>query len=273
LVLFLAQAAMGALSVGPGGLAPQTFDELPPADEWAWQSIVGNSGFIVSVAGLDLAVQTNAAGRITNQLVNMPSATPFGAAAWNSTEKNIYTGPAGIAAQLLMATLRNDSGGEIHVLPVAYDFGVATFVAPEEVPGHRAFFSLTGASNSWQLIPEFSGKTNAGSRDAVLDLGTWAAGAPLYILWAQDNSSRSPDTCYSIDNFHVPIGDPFPPRLAIERIGGDGVRVTWTGGGILQFATSLAAPPVVPIQWNNVPGATSGFITNAAPGALFFRLR
>jgi len=140
------------------------------------------------------------------------------------------------------------------------------------VPGHRAFFSLTGASNSWQLIPEFSGKTNAGSRDAVLDLGTWAAGAPLYILWAQDNSSRSPDTCYTIDNFRVPLGDPFPPRLFIERIGGS-VRVTWIGSGILQSATSLAPPPVVPIQWNDVAGVTSGFITNATNGALFFRLR
>jgi hypothetical protein len=271
LVLSSTRVGWPAISVGPGLPAPVTFDAVPAVSEWATQRIPGSSSDIVSAAALDIAIQTTVmASGFTNALAISSVVAPQAPAVWNSQQQNIYTGPAGIAAQLLMATLRNDSGVEIHWLSIAYDFGIGNLVGAEEVPGQRVYFSLTGELYSWQLIPDLSGRTNAGSRNVGLDVGAWPPGEFLYLLWAQDNASRSPDTCYTIDNFRASpfIVDPFS-TLSIRRAGGPNVRVSWTGSGVLQSTASLLGT----IQWTDIIGATSGFITNTTNGALFFRLR
>jgi hypothetical protein len=277
LLLISTTYGWGAISFGPFGFAPITFDTQPAADAWTTQRIPGASIDIVSVAALDAAIQTNSASSITNPLAVSGTAAPQAPAVWNSQQKNIFTGPAGIAAQMLMATLQNDSGADVHSLTLAYDFGIGnypgTYPDGDQVPGQCVYFSLTGDPYSWQLIPEITGLTNPGPRNVTLNLPTWPAGTRLYLLWAQDNAARSPDSCYTIDNFSASpfIIDYFPTLFITPTNGGSGVRVTWTyaPGGVLQYASSLQ----LPIQWHDLPGASSGFTTNTTNGTLFFRLR
>src|SRR5688572_25376553 len=60
LALFGASYPVAAqLSVGPTGLAPQTFDTLPPATSWSMRSQAGGAADITTVAQMDAQVQTN----------------------------------------------------------------------------------------------------------------------------------------------------------------------------------------------------------------------
>ena len=69
------------------------------------------------------------------------------------------------------------------------------------MPGHRAFYSLSGLPNSWLPIPQFSGLTVSTTALAVLNL-SWNAGSNLFLLWVDDNALGS-DGAYGIDNFAV----------------------------------------------------------------------
>ncbi len=78
-------------------------------------------------------------------------------------------------------------------------------------PAHRVYWSLTGAADSWTAIESLSTGT-AGHLTASVDVGAWAPGGNLYILWADDNGPSS-DTApqkegaYTIDNFSVTPGN------------------------------------------------------------------
>src|SRR5262249_54473161 len=76
----------------------------------------------------------------------------------------------------------------------------------EELPGHRVYWSLTGAANSWQLIPNLASVGTPGTLVAMVNLGSWPNGSPLYFLWADDNANANRDNAgdeeggYTIDN-------------------------------------------------------------------------
>src|ERR1043165_7645501 len=56
----MAASAVAQLSVGPTGLANQTFSTLPPATEWSTRTVTPSSApAITTVAQLDASVQTN----------------------------------------------------------------------------------------------------------------------------------------------------------------------------------------------------------------------
>lgn len=58
------------------------------------------------------------------------------------------------------------------------------------------------------------------------------------------------------------------PTLSISRNAGN-VTVTWAGGGTLQRSSNIGSP----LNWVNIPGATSGFQTNVSSGSpLFFQV-
>ncbi|HEU0010982.1 MAG TPA: hypothetical protein VFT34_14280 [Verrucomicrobiae bacterium] len=110
-----------------------------------------------------------------------------------------------------MATLQNDTGEDQSELAVSYDLRVANqpwVTIAEEVPGLRAYFSLSGSPASWQLIPE-STSGAPGPLWARLELGFWPAGAQLFLLWADDNSFANADNtgteegAYAIDDFNA----------------------------------------------------------------------
>lgn len=53
----------------------------------------------------------------------------------------------------------------------------------EELPGHRLYYSLSGAAGSWQAI---GNQASVGRVSLSVELaGPWLQGASLYLLWAE----------------------------------------------------------------------------------------
>lgn len=223
-----------AISVGPvpAGTGTLTFDATPAATEWSSATIAGGAGDITTTAALDAAAVTNSAANLTTALgttsTQSPSISANALARHNTALKHLQTCPTGVAYTVLMATLKNESGVDLVGLEVSYDFGLAmpagsTLV--EEIPGHRVFYSQTGAPGSWTLASGLSTGT-AGKLTATLDLGTWAKNALLYILWVDDNGSANRDNNatpgdeeggYTIDNFLAVGVAPKPKIIAFQQ--------------------------------------------------------
>ena len=259
-LLLVLQAVNAAISVQSFG-GSITFDALPAIADWSTRLLPGTSASIASAAALDAAVQTNSASEITDSLlVDSGSISPQGRASWSSTEKLVHTGPAGVAYNLLLATLQNDTAADIAYLHIGYDFSVVPAVlGSEEVPGQRVYYSLSGLPNSWQVIPQLSGVTTVGPLDVWLSLGSWPPGALLYLLWAQDNAAQSPDASYVIDNFYAStvICDSFVFQQPF-------VNLTVPEGAPARFSINLCPHENYAFQWfrNNtsIPGATNSFL-------------
>lgn len=197
------------LSVGPTGLAPQTFDTLPPATSWSQRSTPGGGADILTTAEMDAQIQTNSASLITAQLVSSagdpPTATANGM--WASAGRYILTRVTGNRFAVLMATLRNNTGSNLSSVRLSYDLTLRLPVT-EEIPGNSVYFSITGAAGTWQRLDTLSGLSTSGSLSTNIPLGSWAPSANLYVLFSDDNGSGTPDTSVEIDNFAVTV--PFP---------------------------------------------------------------
>ena len=92
---------------------------------------------------------TNAAsainGTVGNSALNPPGASAV--AQWSSTGFYLQTQPTGNAVTLLMATLRNDTGSGIHFFTMDYEYQQRVgVVAAEAIPGHRVYYSVSGAA-------------------------------------------------------------------------------------------------------------------------------
>ena len=167
-----------------------------------------------------------------------------------------------------MARLENDSGVARTSVDISYDL-LNQGPVVEEVPGHLVYYSLSGTPSQWQLIPGLSTNRVSGLKKATLNLNAtpWPVGSLLYILWADDNGSGSPDDANQIDNFTVSFAH---PSLTIHY-SSTNVVITWpAGSGVLQSKSSLTAA-----SWTDVPGAgSSGSATIGAGGSSqFFTLR
>jgi hypothetical protein len=234
------------------------FGTQPSAVDWSTATIAGGSTTIGSDGQMDDAVQLLAAASITAQLTADANNPPGSGANgfWSSSGFYVQTRPTGNAASLVMCTLVNNLGVEVVGVALRYDFAMVQVLA-EQVQGHRAYYSLSGAAGSWVVIPEFSG-ASAGTLTANLNV-MWPSGGSLYLLWADDNADvSSPDTAMQIDNFsaiatpgvQVPVTITNQPQSQIV--------------GELQpssFTVGLAGyfPPTVQWYTNDVaiPGATN----------------
>jgi hypothetical protein len=84
----------------------------------------------------------------------------------------------------------------------------------EQLYGHRIYWSLTGAANSWVVAGNATLPATAGSTSNVvftLSLTNWEAGATLYLVWADDNGNNgfgTADGDYTMDDIS------FTPTLA-----------------------------------------------------------
>jgi hypothetical protein len=197
-------ASLSGIQVGPAGSGVQVFDTLPPASELATSFIgTGKDGF-TTAAGLDAGVTALNQSAVIETLIGDTSASPAkrNRAVWTSGgSKFVQISSTSVGAVLLKATLVNNSGDALSSLRVAYDYTVSG-TQPEEVPGLRAFYSLTGAAGSWVLIPQFSGLMASQALDATLTFGTpWQPGAQMFLMWADDNSAADDERKYQIDNF------------------------------------------------------------------------
>ena len=157
--LALALAAMcnpaqAAISIGPSGSGVRVFDEVPSVAEWSTLAVgTAGSGAITTIDALNAAVQNLTAAVVVTPLGSSATAPPSinPIARWNSTRKYLQTRPTTAEFTALMATLQNDTGGDVSTLTVTYNFGLeiaAASTAVDDVPGHRAFYSLTGEANS-----------------------------------------------------------------------------------------------------------------------------
>ena len=272
------QLATAQLSVGPTGLAAQTFGTLPLVTEWSTLNVLPSaSGNITTGAGLDSAVQTNTAASIIAGLAtdaSTPVPAASGSAQWNSSGFYLQTRPTGNSYTLLMATLRNNTGSNIISATINYDLSALVAAGSgivEEVPGHRAFYSLTGTTGTWVRIPEFdsSSPSNAGPKTATISLGAWATNSNLFLLWADDNGSASgtpplAEGSYTIDNFAVkaiPGSAPMSPPVITTQP----QSLSVAPGNPATFTVVASGTSPLVYQWrfnsNNIAGATNSTYT------------
>lgn len=225
----LANSAQAAISVPTA--SPLTLDTAPAATEWSTLDITpGNAGTFNDATTLDAAVVTNAAAAITTVLPTSPTVPPSANRVfrYNTTSLNIQSRVTGAPYSVLLATLQNDSGSDATSLTISYDMGSGQ-PNPEQVPGLRVFYSLSGAANSWTQIPELTTGT-AGPLTATVVLGGWSAGTTMYLLWAEDNADPGTDGEWTIDNVSLTVtGGPVTPRL--------GITAPANGANINQSAT------------------------------------
>jgi hypothetical protein len=261
----------GQLSVGPSGLAAQAFDSEPVVPQWSTLSR-GPSlpSAITSGAQLDSVVQTNSAASVNATLPTTSTIPPAGStlAQWNSAGHYLQTRANGNWYTLLMATLRNDTGSNIGALTIGYDFATGA-VAPttnvvEEIPGHHAYYSFTGATGTWVRVPglDSAAAVENGTKSATVNLGSWAPNALLYVLWADDNGSGATvgfnqEGGYTIDNFTVTA---FPAQDTPLIVSHPQSR-TATPGVPLTFSVGVLGANPLFYQWrknsNDVTGATN----------------
>jgi hypothetical protein len=262
-----------AANVNPGTGYTNDFSSQPAAADWTTRSFGTGSGsavagLITTVDGLNSAVQTNSADLFSAQCASSSSSPPSasGTAAW-STSGYLQTRPTAVAATLLMARFVNNTGTNALGVHINYDYttNLASAVT-EEVLGHLIYYSLSGAANSWSNITAFS-QAPQGALSADLTLSeVWSNGATLYLLWADDNGSGSPDIALDIDNFYIAVNAPaiIPAycaltspangqsfgavaavTLAASASGGEGVTIT--GVGLFDISgiclDSFANPP------------------------------
>ena len=269
-IALLALAASGisqpvqAASVGNSGYT-NDFTALPAAADWSTVSIAGASGTPADAAALDTSARATAASGITTPLSSDPvsPATAVGTASWSSLGLYVQTRPTGNAATLLMCTLQNATSFAVGSVTISYDFAKATVVT-EEVEAHLAYYSTSGAANSWIPIPEFT-SASPGRLSATL-LCSWPAASTLYLLWADDNGSGSPDSAYQIDNFSAkalpvsPVSIVTQPQSQTNTIGAPILLSVVTAGSCpaYQWQTNNGSG-----GWANVAGATSSVYSNA----------
>lgn len=211
LLAWLATAASAyALSVGTNGTGVVTFDSAPALGDWATLSVGANDAAgITDTAGLDAGVQALSAAEVITAIGSSSTLPPSGngIARRNTSLNVLQTRTSGNTFLVFMATLTNNTGAAASVVTVSYDFASLTNDIVESVPGWRAYYSLTGAAGSWQLIPELTTGTS-GFLSVNLKLN-WAPGAVLYLLWADDNGDGSTSASsglegmYTMDNFQV----------------------------------------------------------------------
>src|SRR5213593_734005 len=212
-----------AILVGPGGSGTITFNVLPPVGEWSTRTNTGTSADIADAAGLDAAVQTNVASAIDMPLgstaTTAPAISSAGIARWNSSILAVQTVPTGVGYVSLMATLQNNTGANQTALTFSYDLtennstaGAIPTTVVEEMPGHRVYFSQTGAAGSWQVVPEISSIGTSGTLVGTANVGSWPNGGLLYVLWADDNAladrnnTNNEEGGYLIDNVTFKAG-------------------------------------------------------------------
>ncbi|HWN97597.1 MAG TPA: immunoglobulin domain-containing protein, partial [Methylomirabilota bacterium] len=143
---------------------------------------------------------------------NIPP-TVDGYARWNSSGHYLQTRPQTNWYTLLMATLRNDTGSNIAFITLRYDLATVMgngINATEEIPGHRGYYSFTGATGTWIRVPQFDSPTatDTSPKVATLNLGVWPQNAFLYLLWADVNAiaataGANQEGGYTIDNFQA----------------------------------------------------------------------
>ena len=233
LLLFLVLRAEASISVGPAGVGPLTFSTNPIVTEFSTSVMNGFGGTFNDVADVSAAIAvfslSNHAPGFVPLLSTMtwpPSGDPGGFRYNNNAtfggliqSRPVTTGTN--AANLLLATFRNDSGAPRNDHVLSYDFSLATTASlglDDELPGFHVFYSVTGAAGSWQPVPGLTATEAQVNHSGSIRLDSWPVGGLLYVLWFDDNDDGQGDPPYTIDNLRLIVSDP-PPRIVSQPLG------------------------------------------------------
>jgi hypothetical protein len=219
--LFVSAACLGwivvsplnaAISVGPTGAGPITFDTTPAITEFATAVLFGTASTFSDAAGVDAAVAALDVTTIAGLKMLGTSGTEppsiFSGGFRRHTTRNALMSRPGTdgtnAANLLLATLQNNSGANQPSFVLSYDFAMQSPVLGAlQLPGFHVYYSLTGEPGSWLPIPALTGSETPGNLSASLSVGSWPHGAFLYLVWVDDNADGAPDPSYTIDNLLI----------------------------------------------------------------------
>lgn len=269
LLILLSVHANAAIMVPAGGVT-QNF-AVPPTgiEEWCTLTLTGGATAATNLTQLDVLAQTIDATSTAN--VAVPTLEPTAAqatAGWNGGL--LFTRPTQVAGNVLIAKLQNASGLTQSSLVIKYDLGISAEVV-EEITGHAVYYSLTGTPNSWTRVGQYG---TAGLVSFSIELGAWASGAPLYVMWMDDNGSGTPDTLETIDNvvFGLPTLEKGWVAYNDHQAGaGTAANVTTysmtttdgAGGPLTDFSTGLPLTARVSIQGAN--GTINGVTGSSQP--------
>ena len=258
-IAFLTASARAAISVGPAGAGPLTFDTAPTGTDFLSAYIGGDGTSFAAPEDVDDLVAGLAATDFTPDFVLATSATmPPSAYAYsfrfNTTGHFLQSRPttvsgtgnpnaAGIA---LLASLQNDTGEDQSGIALSYDMGVSNAMAGE-LPGHRVYFSVSGAAGTWTLIPELSGIEVTANVSANLNLGNWPSGSQMFLFWFDDNANGVTDPGYVIDNLTIALGT--GPKTEIQIVDQSSVtnRTVDERQGLTYSITATGNP--ISYQW------------------------
>ena len=200
-------SAEAAMSVSISGVGPFAFGTTPTvADGWSTGVIGVNNTTYGTVASID--AQAQVLDPTTGGALGVNGTVPPAVAAGfqhNSTGLYLQSRSTGGGANVLLLTLTNTSGSVITSMTVYYTFNELVGTLGEELPGWHAYYSLSGAANSWTKIPAFSTAT-PGTNSATLALGSWTANTRMYLMWLDDNANNQGGTlegAYTMDNFVI----------------------------------------------------------------------
>lgn len=262
-LLLLAALGARAASVGAGGYT-NDFNSQPAAADFATATIAGHDRG--SHRCRRHGCGRGAADRRRHQHAasardrKPPAAS--GTAGYNDTGKNLQTRPTGVKMAVIMARLTNNSGASATSVTLGYDL-IQHAILAEEVPRFRVYYSLTGAASSWTYVPAWSA-TNSGTVNSNVTLASsWNVDSPLYLLFADENGSSSPDTANQIDNFSFGVSGPavqLPVAIASQP-----QNITVNEGQPATFAVVAGGNPPTTFQWYRgaapIAGATNASYT------------
>ena len=201
-------------AVGAAGSDTITFDTRPDASQWSTLSVSGAATDLTTDADLDAAMNDIAANMITGTLATQAGSGANAIAYWRSDDLKLGIQPAGNKMTLLMATLRNTSGGPMDGLTVSYTMGLPAVTPAETIKGLRVYWSKTGAAGSWTAAGNFILTDAGGVLKAHCNLAPllWEDGQTLYVVWADDNGSN-PDGDFTLDDVRMTRFDSFTSWL------------------------------------------------------------
>jgi hypothetical protein len=262
-----------------GGTGTNDFSTYEQTMGWTGRPLTfGSHTNITNAVQCDAAVQKLSADDVARRVGATGTTPPDGGAYtdWHWIWQCLDTNPTGVDFAAVRVQLRNDTGADQSSLVVNYDCGDGGLPADEVLPVYRVYWNLTGLSNQWQLLPSLCGVT--GRLSATLNLGHWPPGAPLYLLWVDDNSLRPSqqnmprEGSYTLDNFSAA---PAPPFLAVSRVNAATNQITWPGfanGYTLTSTTNLLSTPWQPVSEPDVPATGFHRVSVSNSPARYFRL-
>ncbi len=253
---------------------PDPFPAIPAATDWSMLK-VGTVAATLTATAFDTKVIAAAdAATITGPLILAGSIPPTASesARWNEGSATVPLGitflqtrPTGADYLLLMAHLVNATGGPLSSVQINYDYskGSVGDTSPEEIKGFRVYWSTTGTPGDWMVIPEFSVDTTGTysapqAMTAVINLpAALADGAPMYLLWADQNSAANPDASYHIDNFSAStVLDCSVTGTVSNIVRTGGVNAADPSDDTVSFTVTVAGTGTVAAGWIATAPAT-----------------